>query len=239
MRARHLIAVGPMIYLVHAMLLAPSAHAMPAPNPRDPQVTISGDGLQSYMDARGQEIDVQTEQDATQFWLPPRCQGGFSLLFLELGAKSDGSSIGFYDVSAAALSLIEVFPSHASVGWFASVELRYSPSQVTIYLHDESGLPVGPATHLGGIDGSAGFYLHGPGGDFFTEDFRNPAGDPQLLSFLGTGSSTGGWWIAAEDTPLSAGADRDFDDMILFIGRMECPLPVQRSTWGAVKSRFR
>ena len=239
MRARHPIVVGLLVLCMQALLLTPRVHAMPPPNLRVPQVAISGDGLQAYLDARGQDIDVQTEQDATQLWGALLCPGLFGLLLLELGAKSDGSSIGLYDTSAEAPTLFEVFPPQAGVGWVASVEFRGSPARVTVHLFDESWHPMGAATYLGGDHGSVGFYLHGPGGDFFTEDARNPAGDPQLLAFLDTGSYASDWWIAAEETPLSAGADRDFDDMILFVEWTDCPLPVQRSTWGAVKSRFR
>jgi hypothetical protein len=109
---------------------------------------------------------------------------------------------------------------------------------VIVALFTESYHHVGTTTYLGGNRNSVGFYLHGPGGDLFTQDARNPAGDPQFLSFLGTGSYAGGWWSAAEETPLNAGADRDFDDMILFVYWQNCSVPVQRSTWGEVKSRF-
>ena len=47
-------------------------------------------------------------------------------------------------------------------------------------------------------------------------------------------------WASGESTSLSGGADGDFDDLIVrFDSAHWCPDPVSRSTWGAVKSRFR
>ena len=59
-----------------------------------------------------------------------------------------------------------------------------------------------------------------------------------MLSYAGTGVNTGSWWLAMEDLTTSQGSDYDFDDAVLFLESVN-PTPVEATTWGAVKARFR
>jgi len=235
---RRRLATRLVVLCVLAMLLTRDAGAQL----RVPQVPISGGGLQSYFQNVGESIDVQTSQAAIQ-WLPPGGSNNSVFTFqADFSAGSGGSSIGLYDAAAAAPALFEIFPPYASAGWFAIVQFRTSPTRVTINLFDTLAVLNRITTLFGGNKNATGFYLDGPGGRFFSQDARNPAVAPQVLWFAGTGINMCAWWIAFEDTSLSAGADADFDDAILYVESFSgplCPTSVQRSTWGTLKARFR
>ena len=71
---------------------------------------------------------------------------------------------------------------------------------------------------------------------FYTQDARNPGGNPQALTYAGTGINSGSWWLAWEDTPF-AGGDDDFCDALLFLESVN-PVPVNKTSWGSLKARF-
>jgi hypothetical protein len=239
MRARHPIAVGLFGLCVQALLLTPGVRAMPQQPLRNPQVSIVGGGLQAYLDSVGQSIHVNSDQADFQAWNTGMYCAGNQGLFFQLAAKPPGSWLGLYDAAEITPSFFEIFTPDAQPRWFTMVNFLSSPTRVRIIMFDNRGNPVGFTEIPGGNREAVAFYMEGPRGGFYTEDARNLSGDPQFLSFAGTGSNAFAWWIVGEETALSAGADRDFDDVIMFIGQMDCDLPIQRSTWGAVKSRFR
>ena len=76
-------------------------------------------------------------------------------------------------------------------------------------------------------------YLQGSGGLYHTQDSRNPGGVARALAYAGTGSNSGQWWLCWED-----GDDQDFDDSVVFM-EWYAPTPVSKTTWGALKKRFR
>jgi hypothetical protein len=225
------------VLCVLAMLLPRDAGAQL----RAPQVPISGAALQTYLTNVGESIDVQTSQASIQ-WLNAIASGFNFTIQLDFSVGSGGSSVGIYDATAGAPILFEVFPPYASAGWFALVQFRTSPTRVIINLFDSQAALNRSTTLFGGNRNAVGFYLDGPGGRFYSQDARNPAAAPQVLWFAGTGLNSCSWWIAFEDTSLSAGADADFDDVILYVAGVSghlCPTSVQRSTWGTLKTRFR
>ena len=86
-------------------------------------------------------------------------------------------------------------------------------------------------------DGFA-FALHGPQGTFFTQDGRNPGGLAQALAYRGTGANAGTWWLCWEESPMQTNPDQDFDDEVLLMESVN-PTPVNSTSWGQLKARFR
>jgi hypothetical protein len=65
------------------------------------------------------------------------------------------------------------------------------------------------------------------------EDARNAGGAAHLLAFRGTGLHAMETWLAAETD-----GDGDFSDA-LFLLQGVGVVPVERSSWGTLKRRFR
>jgi len=235
MRARKRFAVGALVSCVLATLLPHGASAAL----RVPQVAVTGAGLQTFMNGLGESIDVHTEQDATSVLATTVSQNATFTMQLELMTKSAGLSFGFYNAAAADPAPFELFPPAAITGWFAVMTFRTSPVRAVVNVFDDNAILVSTTTYLGADKLGYGFYLDGPDARYYSQDQRNPAGDAQLLFFRGTGTNTGAWWVAGEQGSRSAGADGDFDDLVVYAEPLGCPCPVQRCSWGAVKSRFR
>jgi hypothetical protein len=207
---------------------------------RIPQVPVLGGGLQAYFSGVGESINVNTEQLELQWLSAPVGFNSSYTLMIEFSVKSANVSLGIYDAAAAAPTLIPVFPAEAGAGWFAVLSYRTAPVRVIVNLFDDSATLRATTTHPGGNRNAIGWYLEAPGALFFSQDGKNPSSDPQFLWFAGTGWNRCIWWAAAEATSLSGGSDSDFDDVVLLVEDLaRCPDDVQRSTWGAIKSRFR
>jgi hypothetical protein len=59
-----------------------------------------------------------------------------------------------------------------------------------------------------------------------------------MVTYSGTGINSGSWWLCMEDLDLAQGSDRDFDDAVLFLESIN-PTPVNKTTWGDLKARFK
>jgi hypothetical protein len=198
--------------------------------------------LQSYLDSLGESIRVDTDQLATQTGplQPSSNLFTFTLTVLLGGNYAGGDSIGAYNAGDASPNLMRVFPAQATIGWFAVLAFRPSPHRLVVSLFDSNNVFQGTTTYLGADPTNFGFYLQGPSGTLFMQDARNPNGAPQMLSFDGTGNYFGSDWLCWEDQPVGAGSDRDFADVVLLEQCTFCvPDPVKKSTWGALKQRFR
>lgn len=218
-----------------AALLATSASAAL----RVPQVPVIGGSLQGYLNGVGESINVNTDQDATQTWQTTVSNNATFTLMIELAGNAPVNNIGIYNASAAVPPLYQVFPGAASAGWFATCSFRNAPVRVVVNLFDNNAAFQGSTTYLGADASNFGYYLQGPGGLFYTQDSRNPGGLAQALAYGGTGNNTGQWWLAFEDLERNNGAgDNDFNDAVLFLESI-APTPVSKTTWGALKVRFR
>jgi len=207
---------------------------------RVPQVPIAGTGLQDFLDAQGESIRADQDQQTADSISAPACYDGrgFSMQ-VELMAKVPGVSLGVYDVSDPTWPSVEVFPTGARQGWFAVVVYRLDPIRVEVILFDEAANLLARFTTPGGNRHAIGFFVDSPAGRGWSEDAKNRGGEPRFLWYAGTGINSGCWWIAAEDTPRADGGDGDFDDVILFVDQVGCGDPVQRATWSGLKARFR
>lgn len=230
--------------VVHALawllLLAPSGAAGGVL--RSPQVPVLTGRLQSYLDGLGESIQVNTDQLAAQTG-PLRTAlsvNNFTLNLTLGGNYAGGDSIGVYNAGDASPTLMRVFPAQATIGWFAVLAFEPSPQRLLVALFDANVSFVSATTYLGVDPTDFGFYLQGPNGTFFMQDARNPNDAPQMLAFTGTGIDANMDLLCWEDAQVGAGSDQDFDDVVLVEECTNCmPDPVMKSTWGALKQRFR
>jgi len=207
---------------------------------RSPQVVVNGGTLQGYLNSVGESINVSTDQDAVQSWLSTDSNNSTFTFQIELTGNAAANTLGIYNGSVAVPPLYQLFPGAATSGWFAVASFRSAPTRVIVSLFDANAAFQGSTTYLAGPPdkNDFGFYLMGPGGTFYMQDARNPGGKAQMLAFAGTGPNSGSWWAAFEDGPVASGADADYDDAVLFLESVN-PTPVNTTTWGSLKVRFR
>ena len=205
---------------------------------RAPQVVFASGSLQGYLNGVGESINVNTDQDATQTWQTTVSNNATFTLMIELAGNAPANAIGIYNASLAAPPLYQVFPGAATADWFATCSFRSAPTRVVVNLFDDGAAFQGSTTYLGADASGFGYYLQGPGGTFYTQDARNAGGFAQALAFAGTGNNTGQWWLAFEDLQSTGPGFGDFDDAVLFLESI-APTPVAKTTWGALKVRFR
>jgi hypothetical protein len=206
---------------------------------RSPQVAVNGGSLQGYLNSQGESINVLTDQNAVQTWATTVSNNSTFTLQIELAGNAATNTYGIYNGGDASPALYQLFPGAATNGWFAVASFRNAPTRVVVNLFDANGALQGTNTYLGADASNFGYYLQQQGGlVFYTQDARNPGGLAQMVTYAGGGLNSGSWWLAMEDLTASQGSDYDFDDAVLFLESVN-PVPVQATTWGSVKARFR
>jgi hypothetical protein len=206
---------------------------------RAPQVPVNGGSLQAYLDGQGESINVNTDQDAAQTLASTVSHNATFTLMIEFAGNENTNALGLYNGADAVPALYQVFPGAASSGWFAVASFRSSPTRVVVNLFDSGAALQGTNTYLGADATNFGFYLQqNPGVVLYSQDNRNAGNQPQMLLYPGTGVNMGNWWLAMEDLTAEQGSDNDFDDAVLFLESVN-PVPVEPTTWGSLKARFR
>ena len=208
---------------------------------RVPQVPVATGSLQGYLNSVGESaINVLADQNAVERWASTVSNNSTFTIQIELAGNAASNNLGLYNASLAVPSLYQVFPGAASAGWFAVASFRTAPTRMIVNLFDQNAVSQGSVIYNTAPvpdRNDFGFYLDGPGGLFYTQDARNAGGDPQAVTYGGTGLNSGSWWLCWEDLPYSGGSDHDFDDAVLFCESIN-PTPVSKTTWGSLKARF-
>jgi hypothetical protein len=206
---------------------------------RSPQVSFSNASLQSYLNANDGGINTLTDQLDAQVWASSVSGNATFTLQIELAGNAASNNIGVYNANGGASPpLYQVFPGAASAGWFATCHFAASGA-LTVLLFDNNAVFQGSTGYSGVNRNSFGFYLQGPGGLFYSEDYRNASGNPQVLTYGGTGVNFGDWWECFEDLPFAAGSGlTDFEDAVLLLQSV-IPTPSHGTTWGQLKKLYR
>ena len=234
----------PTCHLLVLLLVAPAsagwAQRIDFAPLRTPQAVVHGTGLRDYFTSVGESIVPSTDQRDGGLLTSSVSNNATATFEADLASNPDGLVTGIYNGYDANPVLMPVFPAVATAGWFAEISFRTAPVRVVVNRFDADASLVGTATYLGADKRGIGWYVQGAGGTFYSQDARNPGGAPQFLFFARTGNNTGSAWLAAEDQPVAGGADGDYDDLILsFEEYYGLVTPLQHTTWGEVKSRFR
>ena len=204
---------------------------------RSPQVPVVGGGLQAYLIAAGQTINVNTDQDATQTWT--HTVSGTTTYTIEFQSSPNANiqQFGLYNASAVIPPLF--FLMSGSVGPLGFCTATFEPGNILVVNRFDALGNFLSTTTFGGVDQTNfGFYISVPAGTVFTQDSRNPGGLARALTFKGTGGSAGTWWLAWDEPLAGAPGDQDFDDLVVLMESVN-PTPAISSTWGQLKARFR
>ena len=207
---------------------------------RVPQVVVNGGTLQGYLNGVGEAINVSTDQQDVQRWTATVSNNSTFTIQVELTGNAASNSIGIYNAGFAVPPLYQVFPGAATSGWFAVASFRTAPVRVVVSLFDGAAAFQGSTTYLAGPPdrNDFGFYLQQQAGlVLYTQDARNPGAHAQALTYAGTGINSGSWWLCFDDQSLPQGSDYDFDDAVLFLESVN-PTPVNKTSWGELKSRL-
>jgi hypothetical protein len=224
------------IFVSMLMLAAFAASASAAL--RVPQIVVNGGTLQGYLNGVGEAINVATDQQDIQRWASTVSNNSTFTIQVELSGNAGSNTVGLYNAALAAPPLYQVFPGAATSGWFAVASFRTAPIRVVVNLFDNNAALQGTITYLGADRNDFGFYLQqAAGGVLYTQDARN-GGNAQALTYAGTGLNSGNWWLCWEDATPAQGADNDYDDCVLFLESVN-PTPVNKTSWGQLKTRFR
>jgi hypothetical protein len=219
---------------VVTIALASSAFAAP----RVPQVAVVGGSLQGYFNGVGETINVLTDQQDISNWSSSISGNTTYTLMIELGGNAAANTIGIYNAGVPAPALYQVFPGAAAADWYATVSFRNFPTRAVVNLFDNNAVLQGTTTYLGADRTNFGYYIQGPGGTFYSQDYRN-GGNAQALVYPGHGVNAGQWWLAFEDVSVTGGSDQDYDDAVLFLESVNESVPVSTTTWGQLKTRMR
>jgi hypothetical protein len=209
---------------------------------RSPQVVVNGGTLQGYLNSKGESINVSTDQQDIQRWLATVSNNSTFTIQVELTGNAAGNAYGIYNASLAAPPLYQCFPGAATTDWFCVVSFRSAPTRAVVSLFDNNAAFVGSTTYLAGPPdrNDFSFYLqqNPSGGVLYQQDARNPGGNAQALVYSGTVINSGNCWLCFDDQSSAQGSDYDFDDAVLFLESLN-PTPVAKTSWGALKARFK
>jgi len=235
-----------------AVLLLAVTVALPTPasaDLRSPLVPICATSdLQNQIDILGNNgIDVTADQLDLQRW--GKNISGFTTLTLsfELDGNPAGNAIGVYNavgddnIPVPASEMFEIFPSSAQQDWYAVATFsNLGTLSVTLFDHNGVLQPGYPKMYANVDVNDFSFYVQNGATIAYAQDALNPGNEARALVFRGTDQNEGGWYMcfSAGESPDGPENCRDFSDAILFMEAVK-PVPVNVSTWGAVKARYR
>ena len=219
-------------FVATAMIAAPVSAAL-----RVPQVPVLGGTLQAYLLGVGESINVLTDQEDTQSWAKTSSSTQTHTVQFQGSLNAAAHILGIYN-SAAAVPPLYVLMSGAVGPLGFSTATFQAGGNLVINRFDANANFLSSTVYAGADPNGFSFYLSGPNGTYFTQDFRNPGGLAQALSYKGTGVNNGTWWLCWEESNRAAGADDDFDDEVILMESVN-PTPVSKTSWGQLKTRFR
>ena len=223
-----------LVALAATAVLAPAASAAL----RVPQVAVLGGTLQASLNALGEAINVNTDQDATQVWTKTVSNTSTYTIMVQNSPGFANHQVSLYNASAGPVPpLYLLLIGNQQILGFSTATFQ-AGNVLAVSRFDLNGNFLSNQNY-NGVDPSAfGFALTGAGGTFYTQDSRNPGGLAQAITFPGTGQNAGTWWLCFEESNRSTGADDDFDDEVILMESVN-PTPVNRTSWGQLKTRFR
>ena len=223
--------------LLLALVALVAATSPASAAPRVPQVPVLGGSLQAYLTVADGGINVNTDQDDTQAWSKTVSNTTTYTIMLQNSPNANLHQFFMYNSTAAVPALFFILHGTAGVLGFSTATFQPG-NQLTVNRFDSNGNFLS-STIFGGVDPNGfAFALTGPAGTFYTQDFRNPGGFAQALSYRGTGVNAGTWWLCWEENSRATGSDSDFDDLVLLMESVN-PTPVNKTSWGQLKTRFR
>ena len=218
-----------------AVLSAPAHAAL-----RVPQLAFASTSLQNRLNAFGESINVLTAQQQGLVWGSTISTNTTMTIQFELAGNPHLNEFGLAALNATGNTVTGVDPifpaADLGTGFFAVASFR--PGNVLkVNLFDPTAGLVSTTTYSGVNRNLFGYYLKNANGTFYSHEGFNLDGKVHALVYAGTGQNLGCWWMSWEDT-LDPTATADYDDALVFLESLN-PTPVNHTTWGSVKARFR
>ncbi len=222
---------GPRLAIVAALTLGliatPSGAAL-----RSPQVQVAPNALANFFASRGQTINVVGDQ----LDLPFLSLDAGTTIELRVPLGTSGAvAFGGYNALLAVPPLYQMFPEFTPMNWFTIAAFRDLPSRVVINSFDAVGSLIGVNTYLGADRTAFGFYAGSASGAVYSEDARNPSGQPRILAYAATGAVAGSMWFACELTQPNG----YFGDLVVLATFSTPPVGTKRTTWGRLQRLYR
>jgi len=223
--------------LVASVVLASAAGAVTL---RTPQVSFANGSLQGLLNAWDGGINTATDQLDGQIFATSYSGNTDFTLLIKLGGYSNSNVIGVYNGADASPTLYPLFPSYAVADYSVACKFRANGNLI-VDLSDQNGQYLGSTTYTGVTRNFFGFYIAGPGGTFYSQDYRN-GNQPQMLTYAGTNTGTnynfGDWFECFNDTQYTPTAT--FDSAVLMLQSVApLPTPTNNRSWGSLKSTYR
>ncbi len=227
----HLLPIG-LVAMIAVTLSAPMAHAAL----RSPQVAFNNAPIGSFFSGLGQTINPATDQQNLQAWTTSVSGNSTFTIMAQNTPGAPLPEIGVYNAADASPTLFPVLPSGSLSGWYATV--HFGGGGLTVNLFDNNAVFQSFTSYPSGVSQSAfGFYIKTSNGTFYSQDYRNPGGNAQVLTYAGTGNTFGTWWECFEDAAYNSSTS-DFDDVILNLQSVNTT-PTRSQSWGGVKAGYR
>jgi hypothetical protein len=220
--------------------------ALPAnsSDPLPPGSPLAGTNLQdvlNYIYGCDRCVDAKKGQDPASMWHPSTLPGVLSPTLVVEFAASTAAEFGMW--SGKDLSTLIYAPIFNSVatgiegGFPSSATLKWSTDGTKVKITgDASEGVIAPGALYNIPVGGFGFYVKSNGRTWFSDDELNTLGAPQMLAYLGGGSSSsaGAWTLAFEDSPFWT-SEKDFNDFVVKIESMAAvPEPASILLFGTV-----
>jgi len=206
-----------------------------------PQIVFNSGALQGRLNGFGESINVLTQQQDGLVWGSTVSTNSTMTIQYELAGNPHVNELGIAALDATGTivtGLDPLFPSaDLATGSFAVGSFR--PGGVLkVNVFDATATLVVTLSYSGVNRALFSYYIKNDGGTFNSHHGFNGDGKVHALAFAGTGENLGSWWLAWEDAPIANYANADFDDALVFMESLN-PTPVNHTTWGSVKARFR
>ncbi len=146
--------------------------------------------------------------------------GAIATFIISVAGNREENEIGIFNMDGELLPIFEgtsTGPTQAQISFLANGDVVIGGFG--------DGVQVGTTE---GFGHKFGFYVSGPGGTFYTDDTKNPGGDPQVLVYQGNGEkiqipkfksgvfATNEFIFAFEDLEY-AKSDKDFNDFVFLV----------------------
>ena len=207
---------------------------------RVPQIPFASAALQSRMNGLGESINVLTQQQDGLVWRTTVSGNSTFTIQFDLAGNIDDAEMGVAKLNAtgnAITGLATVFPAVADNGWFAVASFR-AGGVLIVNLFNQNAVLVGTMNYTGVNSSLFAYYITVGANTFYSHDGFNSDGKAHALAYAGTGQNAGCWWQAWEDAPIANYSTADFEDALVFMESLN-PTPVNKTTWGNLKARFR
>lgn len=218
-----------------AALGAPAQAAL-----RVPQIVFNSAALQGRLNGFGESINVLTQQQAALVWGSTVSTNSTMTIQFELAGNTHLNELGIAALNAAGNAVVAtdpVFPAaDLATGWFAVASFRPG-SILKVNLFDPGANLITTLSYANVNRSLFAYYIKNASGTYYSHEGLNADGKVHALAYAGTGQNIGCWWLSWEDT-LNPTATADYDDGLVFLESLN-PTPVNRTTWGSVKARFR